>query len=99
MMNCNFFLIVHRNINWSAPEVFTSPQDVNWRADIWSLAMVITEILTGEVPFDSPMCRSMVLEQFLLALQENMRPQLPSKLETSHSWLKDLVQYFMSCRV
>jgi serine/threonine protein kinase len=73
--------------------VFTSPQDVNWRADIWSLAMVIAEILTGEVPFDSPLCRSMALDQFLAALQENMRPQLPPKLETSHIWLKELVRH------
>ncbi len=88
----DYLILIHRNINWSAPEVLSStPSEINWRADIWSLAMVITEILSGEVPFDSPICRSMPLDQFLTSLAEDMRPQIPSKVETVHPWIKDMV--------
>ena len=87
---------VFRNINWSAPEVFSSPLTVNWRADIWSLAMVIAEILTGEVPFDTAVCRAMPLEQFLEALRQDMRPQLPNKIQNAHPWLAELVSSNLS---
>lgn len=65
--------------------------EINWRADIWSLAMVITEILTGEVPFDSPACRAMVMDNFVDALLSGMRPAIPQKIETAHPWLLKMV--------
>ena len=65
--------------------------EINWRADIWSLAMVITEILSGEVPFDTNACRSMVMDQFIDALKQDMRPAIPPKVESAHPWLIDMV--------
>lgn len=69
----------------------TSTYAIDWRADIWSLAMVITEIMSGEVPFDTTVCRSMLLENFLEALQQDMRPGIPPKIATAHPWLMDMV--------
>jgi serine/threonine protein kinase len=65
--------------------------EVNWRADIWSLAMVMAEILSGEVPFDTSVCRSMGMEQFIDAMKLDMRPAIPSKIESAHPWLIEMV--------
>lgn len=54
--------------------------------------MVITEILSGEVPFDSPVCRAMVMEQFVDALRHGMRPGIPQKILSAHPWLMELVR-------
>jgi serine/threonine protein kinase len=48
------------NINWSAPEVLRAcnggADRVRESADVWSLAMVFTEVLTMAVPFDTSEC-------------------------------------------
>ncbi len=62
-------------------------------ADVWSLGMVLHEILSGEVPFDSEAYRALSLDAFLVQLREGARPEMPK--EVAHiSWLSDLVRLF-----
>ncbi len=80
-----------QSINWSAPEVLRGEQNVSAAADVWSLTMVIAEILTGEVPFDSPGCRQLTLNEFLDKLEGGLRVTLPVEAETKHQWLVHLL--------
>jgi len=80
-----------RNINWSAPEVLDESKGIDQSADIWSLALVIAEILTGEVPFDTPACRSMALQDFREELRKGLRPVIPQFIIEHSPWLQDLV--------
>ena len=59
-------------------------------ADIWSLAMVISEICNGEVPYDSQECRQMSLDSFMAHLRLGHRPQL-SKDFSHLTWLNEMV--------
>ena len=55
---------------------------------MWSLAVVASEILSGEIPFDSPYCRQLTIEAFVDALGNDLRPGLPAKTEP---WIVDTV--------
>jgi len=86
------------NINWSSPEILIGGFDSlsathRTAVDIWSLAMVLTEIFTGEVPFDNPECRSISsnIDQFIEYLRGGARPKLP-KDYLDHRWLHDMVR-------
>eukprot|EP00601_Ochromonadales_sp_CCMP2298_P031967 CAMPEP_0173324862 /NCGR_PEP_ID=MMETSP1144-20121109/170_1 /TAXON_ID=483371 /ORGANISM="non described non described, Strain CCMP2298" /LENGTH=196 /DNA_ID=CAMNT_0014268957 /DNA_START=3 /DNA_END=593 /DNA_ORIENTATION=- len=81
-----------RNINWSSPEILlaTPPELITASADIWSLAMVVAEILVGEVPYDTVACRQMSLEAFVQHLQTGERPQLPKEY-LRYGWLTKLL--------
>lgn len=57
-------------------------------SDVWSLTMVIAEILSGDIPYDSPAVRAMTVENFVKSLSENSRPALPS---STPDWLRYLV--------
>lgn len=83
------------NINWSSPETLnTDNLNINQAADVWSLGMVIFEIISGEVPFDTEKYRAMTLAQFTQHLKEGNRPPIPK--EINHiNWLKELVSIFM----
>lgn len=88
--------ILPRNINWSSPEVLmrTEDSDSEWveqPADIWSLAMVVSEILTGEVPFDTRDCRGMTFEQFVGSLEAGLRPKIPVEYQQL-TWLRTLME-------
>lgn len=87
-MICNI-----RNINWSSPEILMDlpTTQISASADIWSLAMVISEICNGEVPYDSQECRQMSLDSFIAHLRAGHRPQLFK--EFSHlAWLNEMVR-------
>eukprot|EP01038_Epipyxis_sp_PR26KG_P004245 gene4245-6024_t len=80
-----------RNLNWSSPELLLNQQNaVNQAADVWSLAMVIIEILSGEVPYDAMEYRNMSLEIFVELLKNDSRPSLPRYLEPA-SWLTEML--------
>jgi serine/threonine protein kinase len=83
--------ILPQNINWSAPEVLSGEQDVSASADVWSLSLVISEILTGEVPFDSAEYRKLSLSEFLVKLESGSRPALPPVVAIEYPWLVDLL--------
>jgi len=43
-----------QTINWTAPEVLRDSKSFETPADVYSLTMVLWEILTAQVPFDEP---------------------------------------------
>ncbi|KJE94268.1 hypothetical protein CAOG_04937 [Capsaspora owczarzaki ATCC 30864] len=47
---------VPETVNWSAPEVISSGMFTD-RSDVYSLGMVLFEIVTGQVPYDDPLYR------------------------------------------
>jgi serine/threonine protein kinase len=57
-------------------------------ADVWSLAVVAAEILSGEIPFDSSHCRQLTIEAFVDALGNDLRPSLPP---TTEDWMRAAV--------
>ena len=78
-----------RNINWTSPEVLTDKREkVSEISDVWSLGLVVSEIISGDIPFDTPACRNMTIDEFVQALENNLRPPLPSSAE---DWLSALV--------
>jgi serine/threonine protein kinase len=71
----------------------SSTPSINQSADVWSLAMVMYEILSGEVPFDTEEFRNMTFEKFIQSLKNGIRPPIP--VEFSHlTWFIDLVSTF-----
>lgn len=84
------------NINWSSPETLnTDNPNINQSADVWSLGMVIFEIISGDVPFDTDKYRAMTLEQFIAHLKDGHRPPIPK--EINHiNFLKELVRKFFA---
>lgn len=84
--------LISRNINWSSPEILMDlpTTQITASADIWSLAMVISEICNGEVPYDSQECRQMSLDSFMAHLRLGHRPQL-SKDFSHLTWLNEMV--------
>lgn len=82
-------LIDDRNINWTSPEVLTDDRrKVSDLSDVWSLGLVVTEIISGDIPFDTNACRNMTIDEFVRALENNLRPPLPPSAE---EWLSTLV--------
>jgi serine/threonine protein kinase len=55
-------------------------REVTELSDVWSLAVVAAEILSGEIPFDTQQYRQLTVESFVDALANDIRPSLPPKL-------------------
>lgn len=55
-------------------------RDVSELSDVWSLAVVAAEVLSGEIPFDTQQYRQLNIESFVDALANDIRPSLPPKL-------------------
>jgi serine/threonine protein kinase len=91
---CTSLYCINRNINWTAPEVLVANgESVCEKADVWSLAVVCSEILSGEIPFDSVQCRRMSMESFVGAIANNLRPPLPNNINPR---LRSAVSYRVS---
>ena len=85
------------NINWSAPEVLKNCEEVAVKesADVWSLAMVFTEILTLSVPFDNDACHEMNMDAFLRLLEKtsDFRPKYKETLsDSAYGFLEDAIE-------
>jgi serine/threonine protein kinase len=91
-------VFVLRNVNWSSPEVLNDGVDhpINQRADVWSLTLVIFEILSGEIPFDSPEYRNLHFDDFRTKLRAGLRPPIPDDILAREPWIADLVSSFSS---
>jgi len=83
--------ILPKNVNWSSPEVLNGTAGINLSADIWSLAVVLSEIFTGTIPFDTPAIRLMPYDEFCKQLEIGLRPELSSSLLKEHPYLKDTI--------
>jgi serine/threonine protein kinase len=101
MYVCMYVCMTKRNINWSSPEILSFSLDngttskVDQSADIWSLAMVLSEIFTGEIPYDSQYYRQMDIHAFNAAIKEGHRPKVPPRM-MNITWLSKLVSTFFS---
>lgn len=87
-------MLVCRNINWSSPEVLDGATSINLKADVWSLAMVITEIFSGDVPFDTEECRLMSLDAFKEMLKKGFRPPVGDLFLSKNPWFRQMVRYY-----
>ena len=47
--------------HYTAPEVVSSPQSVNYRADIFSVGVLLHELLTGRLPAEDPRPASVIM--------------------------------------
>jgi serine/threonine-protein kinase len=68
---------------YMSPEQMQSAKTVDARADIWSLGIILFELLTGNPPFDSPLVTELV---FKIAtepapLLRSVRPDIPAGME------------------
>ena len=79
---------------------------ISEKADVWSAAMVIYEILSGKVPFDDPAATAAGimpgLDLFDRELKNGRRPELPAHImeDESLAWIADMVgggYRFVSC--
>ena len=91
------FDLYSRNINWSSPEILSFSSEsgatvkVDQSADVWSLVMVLSEIFSGEIPYDSQYYRQMDIHSFNTAIKEGHRPKMPPRV-MNITWLNKLVR-------
>lgn len=74
-----------QTINWTAPEVLRNPKVFEKPSDVYSLTMVLWELLTGQVPFDEAgLGPSEGREQILT---HGKRPVIPDDTPTEYAHL------------
>jgi eukaryotic-like serine/threonine-protein kinase len=73
-------------LEYMAPEqAGLNTQDIDTRADIYSLGVILYELLTGLRPFDSERLRKAGLHEILRILREEDPPSLAARLATTGS--------------
>jgi serine/threonine protein kinase len=85
------------NIFWSSPEIIHGAKPVSQKADVWSLASVLFEIFSGNIPFDSPEYRGMSFPEFHQRLEAGLRPEIPRNLADCCPWICSMLANAWSC--
>ncbi|MFT3881623.1 MAG: serine/threonine-protein kinase [Gemmatales bacterium] len=73
-------------LDYMSPEqAGLSTEDIDTRADIYALGVVLYELLTGLRPFDSNRLRTAAIDEMLRIIKEEEPPSLASRLSTDES--------------
>ncbi len=73
-------------IEYMSPEQAKLNQlDIDTRTDIYSLGVLLYELLSGETPFDQQRLRSAAFDEVLRIIREEEPPRPSTRLSSSHS--------------
>src|SRR5262249_30008800 len=71
------------SLAYMAPEQISNSKDIDSRSDVWSMGVILHELLTGRLPFsgqnDAMLARSIVLHA--PPLLRSLRPDAPEAIE------------------
>ncbi len=61
---------------WMAPEVLLGQEYDPEKADVWSVGMLVFEVLAGKIPYSTPGIQATTEAQLCQMIQQNKRPPL-----------------------